>query len=42
MELIAEGFELLRQRMLTGLSADPVETPPDPDDPGGAPHGTAR
>lgn len=22
--------------------ADPVETPPDPDDPGGAPHGTAR
>ena len=26
MELIAEGFELLRQRMLTGLSADPVET----------------
>ena len=26
MELIAEGFELLRQRMLTGQSADPVET----------------
>lgn len=26
MELIAEGFELLRQRMLSGQSADPVET----------------